>query len=525
MTDQLQGLLRDLPDYLAAHVMLVVVALAAGAAISLPLAVLLTRVTKLRWPVLSSAGVIQTVPSLALLALMVPVLEGVRRLGVDISSFGFLPAVIALTLYSILPMLRNTVAGITQVDPAVIEASRGVGMTGTQRLMRVELPLAAPVILAGVRTATVWVVGIATLATPIGQECLGNYIFTGLQTRNTLMILWGVVAAAGLALCMDLLIGATQRAAQRRSRPGLAGCAAAAAVLLAFTLGWPHLPAIGSDRDPGQARPQASDLGTVRIGAKTFTEQYLLARVIEARLNDAGYQTQRFGSLGSSVIFNQLASGELDVYVEYSGTLWANQLKRQGGGDPDRVLDETAWWLAKEKGVRQIGPLGFENAYALAMRREQAASLGIQSVEDLAEHSGELSIGGDYEFFGRPEWATLRDAYGLAFEDERTFDSSLMYEAVARGEIDVIAAFSSDGRVAAFDLVVLDEPRHAIPPYDAVLLVGPRIADDPRLIDALRPLVRAVPLDTMQAANEAVDVHQRPLAEAAEALDDAIAAD
>lgn len=525
MADQLPGLLEVLPGYLSAHVLLTVVALGIGLIISLPLGILLTRHKKLQLPMLSAAGVIQTVPSLALLALMVPVLELVRQTGVDVSSFGFLPAVIALTLYSILPVLRNTVAGIAQVDPALIEASRGVGMTDRQRLLRVELPLAAPVILAGVRTATVWVVGIATLATPIGQECLGNYIFTGLQTRNTWMILWGVAAAAGLALCMDLLIGAAQHAVARRSRVRIGLCSAAAALLLGFTLGWPYLPSVNvsSTDDPEVA--QVNDLGAIRIGAKTFTEQYVLASLIERTLNDAGYETERFESLGSTVIFNQLAAGELDVYVDYSGTIWANQLKREGGGSSQLVLDETAWWLANEKGVRQLGALGFENAYALAMRRDRAEALGIESVDDLASQSDQLSIGGDYEFFGRPEWEGLRDAYGLNFTAQRTFDSSLMYEAVSRGEVDVIAAFSSDGRIAAFDLVVLDEPRNAIPPYDAVLLIGPRVADDPILIESLRPLLGAVSLPLMQQANEAVDVSKRPISDAAASLGEAIEED
>lgn len=522
MGEPFNGLMRDLPGYLSAHVRLVVVALLVGAAVSIPLGVVLTRVRRLRLAVLSSAGVVQTIPSLALLALMIPVLEGVRRLGVDVSSFGFLPAVIALTLYSVLPMLRNTVAGIEQVDPSMIEAARGVGMTGGQRLMKVELPLAAPVILAGVRTATVWVVGIGTLATPIGQACLGNYIFAGLQTRNTPMILWGVVCAAALALCLDLLIGAGQRAVERRSRRGITLCALACVGLLSFTLAWPYVADGGTTAGDRPEQEQAQSLGTVRIGAKTFTEQYLLARLIEMRLAEAGYNTERFESLGSTVIFNQLAAGELDVYVDYSGTIWANQIKRSGGGSAGRVLDETAWWLAKEKGVRQLGPLGFENAYALAMRREQAEALGIQSVDDLVQHSASMSIGGDYEFFGRPEWASVRDAYGLAFNQKKTFDASLMYEAVSRGEVDVIAAFSSDGRIAAFDLVVLDEPREAMPPYDAVLLLGPRVADDPGLVAALEPLIGEVSLDKMQRANQAVDVDKQSIDEAAADLYQAI---
>ena len=161
-----------LPGYLTAHIQLTLLALLLSASISLPLGVAVTRSPWLERPALGVAGLIQTVPSLALLAVMVPLLAGL-----DLPSIGFLPAIIGLTLYGILPMLRNTVTGIAGVDAAVKQAAQGVGMTPWQQLTRVELPLAMPVIVAGVRTATVWIVGIATLSTPVGATSLGNYIF------------------------------------------------------------------------------------------------------------------------------------------------------------------------------------------------------------------------------------------------------------------------------------------------------------------------------------------------------------
>lgn len=521
----LEESLAQLPYLLSNHLKLVVVALAVGLVVSLPLAVFVVRRGVLRYPTLTTAGVIQTIPALAMLALMVPMLALLRQAGVDVSSFGFLPAVIALSLYSILPILRNTVTGIVGVEPAMTEAARGVGMTPWQSLMRVELPLASPVIIAGIRTATVWVVGIATLATPVGQACLGNYIFSGLQTRNWVMVLVGVVAAAGLAVVLDTLIAGVQRAAEHR-RPAF-GWASAAALVLVFVLGLvlPTLVVGGAVEADSQRVAEAEDpaeLGTIRIGAKNFTEQFILARAIDRLLTDAGYQTQRVESLGSTVIFDQLATGELDIYVDYSGTIWANDMKRPGSAAPDIVLDEMAWWLASRHNIRHAGPLGFENAYALAMRREQADALSIETIDDLAEHAGGMRIGGDYEFFSRPEWRAIRDGYGLGFTEQISYDPTFMYEAVAGGEVDVISAFSSDGRIAAFDLVVLDDPKQVIPPYDAVLLVGPRVADSPRLMRTLEPLVRSIPLKMMQRANEAVDVDSDSLDQATRQLLDTL---
>ena len=200
-----------LPGYLTAHLQLTLLALLAGIAFSIPAGVLVTRRRWLEQPVLGTATIIQTIPSLALLAIMVPALAAL-----GFTSIGFLPAFIGLTLYSVLPILRNTVTGLAGVDPALIEAAQGVGMTPAQCLRRVELPLAMPVILAGIRTSAVLTVGVATLSTPVGAPSLGNYIFSGLQTRNLTAVLVGCIAAAVLALSLDGLVRALGAAIVQR---------------------------------------------------------------------------------------------------------------------------------------------------------------------------------------------------------------------------------------------------------------------------------------------------------------------
>ena len=210
-------------------------ALALGLAVSFPLALYAVRRPRLRTVLLAVASVVQTIPGLALLALFYPLLLGTaaltaRYLGFDFSALGFLPSVLALALYSMLPVLRNTITGIDGVDPALRRAALGVGMTERQSLFMVELPLALPVIMAGIRTAAVWVIGTATLSTPIGQTSLGNYIFTGLQTQNWVFVLFGCVAAALLALAVDQLLALMERGAAQRSRaPVVAGACRARA--------------------------------------------------------------------------------------------------------------------------------------------------------------------------------------------------------------------------------------------------------------------------------------------------------
>jgi osmoprotectant transport system permease protein len=503
-----------LPEYLGAHVVLSLSALGLGLALSLPLALVGVRSPRMRWILLTAASIIQTIPSLALLALFYPLLLALSLvtkalIGAQFSALGFLPSLLALTLYSMLPILRNTVTGLLGVDPAVKEAAQGVGMTPTQSLLQVELPLALPVIMAGVRTASVLVIGTATLSTPVGQTSLGNYIFTGLQTQNWIFVLFGCVAAALLALGADQLLALVEHLIARRRRPRLMAAGVGLVVVLLAGVLSPLL------------RPAPDYV----VGAKGFPEQYILASLIEQRLQAAGLDALTRSDLGSAVIFNALVAGDVDAYVDYTGTIWTNTMHRADTPSREVVLRQMSDWLGRTYGVKVLGPLGFENAYVLAMRRDRAVALGIHTIGDLAAASARMAIGGDYEIFGRPEWDSLRKAYGLAFRQERQMQPIFMYKAVADGEVDVITAFSSDGRIAEYDLVTLSDPKGAIPPYDAVLLLSPQRSSDAALIAALQPLVGRIPVERMRQANLAVsrEINQAPPAEAAHLLWQAIA--
>ncbi|MEO8180040.1 MAG: ABC transporter permease/substrate-binding protein [Deltaproteobacteria bacterium] len=487
-----------LPHLLTAHLSLSLSALLVGVSISLPLGALAARRPWLAQLAQSAAALVQTIPSLALLALMVPLLGALGG-----ASIGFLPAFLALVLYSLLPVLGNTITALTTLPAEISEAAQGVGMNRWQQLTRVELPLALPVIVAGIRTAAVWTVGAATLATPVGADSLGNFIFSGLQTRNFNAVLVGCVASAALALLLDglgklLLSGIARR---RRSRTAFALAAlfslyAYAGVALA------------------SARFAAAD--SLVVGAKTFTEQYILADLLAQRLRDATERpVQVRASLGSTVAFDALESGGIDAYVDYSGTLWSNVMKRGAPPERSQMLREIQTYLAG-RGLRLVAELGFENSYALAMQRSRAEQLQVRGIGDLARVSAELVMGADYEFFARPEWALLSRTYGIDFRERRSMDPSLMYQAVATGAVDVISAFSTDGRIAAYDLVVLEDEQRAIPPYDALVLVGRRLVERyPRGVDALAELSHVLDSEQMRRLNRAVDIDRRSVAEVA----------
>ncbi|MEO0467192.1 MAG: ABC transporter permease/substrate-binding protein [Pseudomonadota bacterium] len=497
------------PGRYAGHLYLSLSALFTGLAVSLPLGILAAPRPRLAGPALGVASLVQTIPGIALLALMVPVLGG---------RIGFLPAYLALALYSVLPILRNTIVGLNGVDASLREAALGVGMTARQRLTSVELPLAMPVVVAGLRTASVWVVGAATLSTPVGAESLGNYIFQGLQTRDWGAVLFGCLVSAGLALVLDQAIRAFELAAEKRSRAlailGGVGLLAILAPLL-LTLSGPR-DVQRLDRDFAiEAEPLAGR--TIVLGAKSFTEQYILADLITRRLEAQGARVELLQGLGSSIAFDALVQGEIDVYVDYTGTVWATLMEREDVPPRAVMYAETSSWLRNEHGVLAFAPLGFENAYAYAVTRDTSQTSGLNGVADLAG-SG-LTLASDPEFFGRPEWTRTRDIYGLQGLPTRGMESTFMYEALSGGEVDVITAYTTDGRIDAYDLVLLDEPAGALPPYDAFILLSPDAAEDRALHAALAPLASAISNADMRTANGKVDLDRLSVGEAGAWLD------
>jgi osmoprotectant transport system permease protein len=305
-----------------------------------------------------------------------------------------------------------------------------------------------------------------------------------------------------LAVAVDLLLASVEHGLARQSRLRIIGGVAGLMLIgLAAALG-------------ARAAPAAD---TIVIGAKPFSEQFILAELIATRLRPLGPVEVRKG-LGSAVAFRALVAGDLDAYVDYSGTLATTVLKR----DDDPPLDMLVRDLEAKTGVGVVGAMGFENAYVLAMRRSDAQRLGVRSIADLARVAGSLTFGADLEYLTRSEWRGVQRAYGLRFGRERTFEPTFMYRALDSGAAQVISAFSSDGRIAAQDLVVLADPKHANPRYDALLLVAPKHRSDPAFLAALRPLVNSIGVERMRAANLMVDrdIDKRSPAAAAAWLSD-----
>jgi osmoprotectant transport system substrate-binding protein/osmoprotectant transport system permease protein len=472
----------------AQHLVLVTASTAVAVALGLPLGVLMTRWKRLARPILAAAGLVQTIPSLALFGFLIPL----PLLG----GIGARTALVALILYALLPILQNTYAGIGQVDRTVLEAATALGMTPGQRLRMVELPLALPVILAGVRIAAVVSVGTATIAAAIGAGGLGTYVFRGIATVDTRLILAGAVPAAALALLVDALLGAVERS----RRPFRAAAALGAGMLL--ILGG----ALVVSR-PARGR-------SVVIGSKNFTEQVILGEIVSQLLEGRGFEVQRKLNLGGTNLCHQgVLAGELDAYVEYTGTALADILRQPAHADPAVVLREVRERYAA-LGLVVGEPLGFNNTYALVVRPDE----GLRRISDLAPRAASLRAGCFGEFLERPDgMAGLLATYGFRFGlPPREMDLGLLYTALLNRQVDVVVGSATDGLIAARGLVVLEDDRHYFPPYDAVPVTSARsLQRHPGLREALALLAGRIHEGEMRRMNHAVDGEHRDPAQVA----------
>jgi len=491
----------------AAHLDLVGEALLIAVAFGVPLGIIASRSRAAERSIVGLANVLQTIPSLALLGVLLIAFRG---------QIGKPPALSALVVYALLPIIKNTILGLKGVDPGVAEAALGMGMTPWQRLTLVELPLAVPVLLGGVRVAAVASVGMATIAAEIGAKGLGSFIFAGLQVADPRLILLGSLPAALLALACDVALGELERRLDpTRRRPagwrdGLALAATAGLVALGLLGAWNGLASRGG-------------AGMIVIGAKDSAEPkllgHMLADLVEAR---TGLKVDRRLDLGGSLVcFNALRRGGLDVYVEYTGTALTTILKQPPENDPIKVRKTVSTLMAAE-GIATLAPFGFENTFAILMRRAQAEKLGIRKISDLARQGSGLRIGFGPEFGRRPDgFPGLSRAYGLTFgRTPVEMDRNLLYQALARDSLDVAAGDSTDGRVATLDLIQLEDDRRFFPPYEAVPLVSRATLDRyPTLRPALGRLAGQIDAATMRRLNSEVDGKKRdPAAVAREFL-------
>jgi osmoprotectant transport system substrate-binding protein/osmoprotectant transport system permease protein len=484
----------ELVSLLAQHVLLVAISTAVAVAIAVPLGVFAFRRPRISAPLVSLANIVQTIPSLAMFGFLLPVplLGGV----------GARAAIVVLILYALLPIVRTTIAGLRGIDPSVREAGVAMGMSPRELLRQVELPLALPSIVAGVRVAAVVGVGSATIAAAIGAGGLGAYIYRGLSMVDSTVILAGAVPAALLALSVDGgLLWFERRLTHRRrsrSRVGLSAVAALAALAIATS-----------------GIVTARSRRAIVVGSKNFTEQLILGELVaQAIERDTGLSVDRRLNLGGTLICERaLQTGDIDVYVEYTGTALTAVFHQPISNDAQGVFS-TVRELYAGTGRTLLPPLGFNNTFAILVRGRDARDRHLRTIEDAARETPRWTAGFGYEFLERPDgYAGLARTYGLTFRAAPSvMDLTLSYRALASGQVDLIAGDATAGLIKGLDLFRLEDNRHYFPPYDAAPVArAETLLRYPEVRRALEKLGGRVSADAMQAMNYATDAkHEDP---------------
>jgi osmoprotectant transport system permease protein len=481
------------------HLLLVAIAMLLASAIGIPLGVFITRQPKLAQPILGIANALQTIPSLAIFGFLisVPFFGGI----------GKNPAIVALTLYALLPLIRNTYIGISSVDSAVREAGKGMGMTDWQLLTQVEIPLAAGVILAGIRVSTVISVGLATIAAAIGGGGLGVFIFRGLATVNNQLILAGAIPAAVIALVADLGLGLLEKhlmQPQKRSSKSNRKFAVVAGMLA--------LTVMGTAIFQNQQMPS-----TIAIGSKNFTEQLILGELLAQHIEShTKLKVDRQFNLGGTFICHEaVKSGKIAGYVEYTGTSLTAVLKQEPIKNPQVVFDNVKQAYSQQFQLEVMPPLGFENNFAFIVRSEDAKRLQIKTLSEAAQHTPQMRGGFGYEFLERKDgYPAMAKIYGLKFAKIQQMEFGLIYQALKEKQVDLIAANSTDGLISVLNLVILEDDKQYFPPYQAVPVFNQAILKKyPELQTVINQLTGLISTKDIQAMNYQVDSQSRPVAQ------------
>ena len=500
MIEFLKANWADILSHIGQHLWLVFISIAIAVAIALPVGILITRRQRLRAPVLAIANVMQTIPSLALFGFLIPL--------PFIGGIGPRTAIVALVFYALLPIIRNTVTGILGIDKSVREAAVAMGMTDRQVLLQVELPLAMSVILTGVRVAVVITIGVAIIAAEVGAGGLGEYIFRGLRLNDNRLLLAGAVPSALMALIADFGIGVIEKrfdtSAKRtgkRSRRILVWLIAALVLMTIGFVSWRGL----------RARSTApANRGHVTVGSKDFTESILLAEIAAQMLEAQNVEVDRRFDLGGNLAHSALVGGQIDLYPEYTGTAFTAILHHQPITDPKAVYDQVKTEYNSQFHLWISPPLGFDNTFAILVRGEDARRLNLRTISDAAKYATQWHAGFGHDFMVRADgYDGFSRAYVLRFAGVSDMSLDLTYTALASRQVDMIAGNSTDGRIAALDLVQLEDDRRYFPPYEAVFIVRKDVQSNTDLETVMTKLAGAISTDEMRKLNYEVDGAKR----------------
>lgn len=470
-------------EHLEISIFAIIIAILCGGLIG----VLISEFQKSAKPTLSMINFLYTIPSISMLGFLIP-----------FSGVGNITAIIALTVYALLPMVRNTYTGLTQVDDAIVEAAKGLGSTRMQILMKIKLPLALPVIMSGIRSMVTMTIALAGIASFIGAGGLGVAIYRGITTNNAAMTILGSLCIAILALVLDFLLGFIEKRIQRHHKKDkkkykilyiisiLVCCGISISMIL-----------------------QTKTEKILRIATKPMTEQYILGEMLDLLIEkETDLQielTQGVGG-GTSNIQPAMENGEFDLYPEYTGTAWNTVLKEEGIYNED-LFTSLQQRYEDELSMEWVGMYGFNNTYGIVVRKEIADQYNLETYSDLQSVANQLTFGAEYDFFEREDgYDALCETYDLQFKDTMDMDIGLKYQAIQQGKIDVMIIFTTDGQLASSDVKVLKDDKQFFPSYLCGNVIRSEVLEDyPELNSIFEKVTGIITDQDMAEMNYAVE--------------------
>ena len=506
---------KDLMILIWDHIELTMISVFFAIIIGVLLGIFIATVEGTNRPILGLANIMQAVPSLAALGLLVPIL-----------GIGSHPAILMVVLYSLLPILKNTYTGIKNINKQTIEAAHGIGMTQFQVLYKIQLPLALPVIMAGVRISSVTAVGLMTIAAYVGAGGLGNFVISGIQTSNNYLMLAGAIPACILALIMDIVMGKLEKAVTpislstdprlltqehiKKLKSSQRRVLTIAMISIVTVISIFIFSLISLKDDEAIVVSSKPEVEGVIIG-------HMIADVLEAHTD---YTIKRNLGLGSSsIIYSAILNGDIDIYPEYSGSVYSGVMKKTApAGTPAEVTFQKVKEFYSENSLVYLDPYGFNNQYSIGILKETADKYRLKTISDLENMKENLVLGCDQEFPHRADGIpALKSIYkNLNFKKYLQFQGTLMYEALLSGDAQVITPFTTDALRMKYDIFILEDDKSALSNYHMATVVSMQaLKKFPELKNALNLLVGSISESEMASLNYEVVVNKRTQREVA----------
>lgn len=489
-------------NLLVQHIVISAIAIIYATIVGMITGILISEYKGASKPVLVIVNLLYTIPSLALLGLLIP-----------FTGVGDTTAIIALTIYGLLPIVKNTNTGLNNVDPAVVEAAKGMGSTRKQTLFKIKLPLAMPVIMTGFRNMVTMTIAVTTIASFIGAGGLGVAIYRGITTNNMPMVLAGSILVALLAIVIDLLLGAVEKGMYRNRREANRGrMIVEILVIVLLVVG---IAVYGGVKDQTQ---KANANSTVKVASKSYTEELVMGQILSQFVQaDTGLNVELTSGIsgGTTTIQPALLQGAYDMYPEYTGVAWNMTLHYDGVYHED--MFDTMQQAYNDMGLQWVGIYGFEDTYGIAVKTDIAEKYGLYNYSDLVGVANKLKIGAEYDFYDRPDgYYALCNTYGFQFGSTMDLDTGLKYKAIAAGDVDALIIYTTDGQLADSDVRILKDDRGFFPSYHAGTIVRQAtLQEHPELKATLMKLNGVLDETTMTKMNYEVDSEGRDPADVA----------